>query len=118
MNAMPYDSERVAPQEEYRHKPENKNYSLLGYAVFWLALTWGLIHFVGFAGHGSRVPAHLAGFGTGLAHGFLTVIAWVVSFFNQGVGVYESHNTGAGYNAGFILGLCSWLLSSKLYKRK
>jgi hypothetical protein len=34
-------------------------------------------------------------------------IAFLVSLFNPGVGIYETHNNGAWYNFGFVLGAAS-----------
>jgi hypothetical protein len=47
----------------------------------------------------------VAGFGTGLWHGFVALITLFVSFFNPAVQMYEVHNDGAWYNFGFLLGV-------------
>lgn len=46
----------------------------------------------------------LAGFWLGLWHGFITPVTFVWSLFSSKVGVYEIHNNGGWYNAGFLLG--------------
>ena len=46
----------------------------------------------------------LAGFWSGLWHGIIAPIAFVVSLFNDGVNVYEVHNNGNLYNLGFVIG--------------
>lgn len=46
----------------------------------------------------------VAGFWLGLWHGVITPITFVVSLFNDGVNVYEVHNNGGWYNAGYVLG--------------
>ena len=46
-----------------------------------------------------------AGFLLGVWHGFIVVVAFVVSLFSDSVGVYEVHNTGWSYNLGYLLGL-------------
>ena len=51
--------------------------------------------------------AEPAGFWVGWWHGFIAPIALIVGLFKPGVRMYETHNTGAGYDAGFILGLAS-----------
>ena len=71
------------------------------------------IFFVGFASHNelagvSNAKEHLAGFWVGLVHGFLSIIALIGSIFNKSIGIYESHNSGFGYNAGFVLGMLFW----------
>jgi hypothetical protein len=45
-----------------------------------------------------------AGFWAGYWHGLMAPIAFVVSLFRPGVRVYETHNNGAWYDFGFILG--------------
>lgn len=59
------------------------------------------------AGPGSRwspPDASAAGFFAGLWHGIVVVFALIVSFFAEGVGIYEVHNTGFPYDLGFVLG--------------
>jgi len=57
------------------------------------------------------VPAQLtgesAGFLLGLWHGVTVPFTFVVSLFNDSVGIYEIHNTGWPYNLGFVLGAMS-----------
>lgn len=50
-------------------------------------------------------PAEAAGFFAGLWHGILLIVALVVSFFTDDVRIYEVHNTGIGYDIGFVLGV-------------
>lgn len=47
----------------------------------------------------------VAGFWQGLWHGFIALFTFLVSLFNNNVGVYEVHNNGPWYNFGFILGV-------------
>jgi hypothetical protein len=35
-------------------------------------------------------------------------VAFIVSLFNHRISIYEVHNSGAWYNAGFILGAGAW----------
>ncbi len=44
------------------------------------------------------------GFGTGLWHGFISLVTLFISFFNPAIQMYEVHNTGPLYNLGFLLG--------------
>ena len=53
--------------------------------------------------------AEPAGFWAGLWHGSILPIAFIVSLFKPGVGIYETHNKGGWYNFGFILGASSAL---------
>ena len=48
-----------------------------------------------------------AGFWAGWWHGSIAPIALIVGLFKPGVRIYETNNTGAGYDVGFILGLAS-----------
>ena len=47
----------------------------------------------------------VAGFGTGLWHGIIAPITFVISLFSNDVGMYAIHNNGGWYNAGFLFGL-------------
>lgn len=46
-----------------------------------------------------------AGFWLGLWHGFIAPIMFVVSLFNDTVGIYEVENRGGWYDFGFLLGV-------------
>jgi hypothetical protein len=46
----------------------------------------------------------VAGFWQGLWHGIIAPIAFVVSLFNDAVGMYAVHNNGGWYNFGFLFG--------------
>lgn len=45
------------------------------------------------------------GFWWGLWHGAIAPITFLVSLFQEDVGVYEVHNSGGWYDFGFLLGL-------------
>jgi len=45
-----------------------------------------------------------AGFWLGFWHGLILPITWIISLFTSRVGVYEVHNNGGWYNAGFGIG--------------
>lgn len=49
--------------------------------------------------------ASLAGFWQGLWHGLICPVTFVVSLFDDQVGIYEIHNDGHWYDFGFVLGL-------------
>jgi hypothetical protein len=54
-----------------------------------------------------KVPneeGRVAGFWTGLWHGFASPVMFIISLFNKSIGVYEVHNNGGWYNFGFLLG--------------
>jgi hypothetical protein len=46
----------------------------------------------------------IAGLGTGLWHGLISVVTLIISFANPDVQMYEVHNTGPLYNLGFLIG--------------
>lgn len=46
-----------------------------------------------------------AGFLRGLWHGFIALFTFIISLFNDNLGIYEPHNSGGWYNFGFILGV-------------
>ncbi len=46
----------------------------------------------------------VAGLGTGLWHGLISIVTLIMSFFNPDVQMYETHNTGPLYNLGFLIG--------------
>lgn len=45
------------------------------------------------------------GFWQGLWHGLISPVTFWVSLFNQGVSIYEVHNSGHWYDAGFMIGV-------------
>ena len=45
-----------------------------------------------------------AGFWLGLWHGLILPVTFVVSLFNDSVGIYQVRNTGHLYDLGFVLG--------------
>lgn len=47
----------------------------------------------------------VAGLGTGVWHGFLSLVTLFISFLNPAVQMYEVHNNGSLYNLGFLLGV-------------
>ena len=46
----------------------------------------------------------VAGFWPGLWHGLILPVAFIISLFDDGTGIYEIHNNGNWYNFGFVLG--------------
>jgi len=47
----------------------------------------------------------IAGFWTGLWHGLISPITFVISLFAEQVSVFEVHNNGGWYSFGFLLGV-------------
>ena len=50
-----------------------------------------------------------AGFWLGLWHGFIIVVSYIISLFNETWTIYEANNNGAWYNLGFIIGVAVFL---------
>jgi hypothetical protein len=46
------------------------------------------------------------GFWSGLWHGLISPITFIISIFSDNVNIYEVHNTGNWYDFGFMLGIC------------
>jgi len=46
-----------------------------------------------------------AGFLLGIWHGAIALISFVISLFNDNVGIYEAQNKGGLYDLGFIIGV-------------
>jgi hypothetical protein len=45
------------------------------------------------------------GFWSGLLHGLIAPISFVISLFNDSVAIYAVNNNGGWYNLGYLLGL-------------
>ena len=45
------------------------------------------------------------GFWSGLWHGIISPVTFIISLFTKNVNIYEVHNSGNWYNFGFILGV-------------
>ena len=62
-------------------------------------------------------PGHRAGFWAGLWHGLIIIVTFVISLFNNRIGIYEANNTSWSYNLGFLIGLCFSILAPWRMKR-
>jgi len=54
----------------------------------------------------------IAGFWMGFWHGYIAVITFVISLFNENVNIYEVHNNGGWYDFGFLWGAGAFALCS------
>lgn len=52
-----------------------------------------------------KFDANPAGFWMGLWHGLISFFTFIISLFDNEVGIYETGNSGWPYNLGFILGI-------------
>lgn len=73
-------------------------------------LYFGLFILLGFiltscAAGNEKFVEESAGFWMGLWHGFISLITFVISLFNDNVRVYEFNNSGHLYDLGFIIGI-------------
>lgn len=64
-----------------------------------------VIFFIGCAPNNEKYVSEAAGFWAGLWHGLICIITLIISFFSEGVGIYEVNNTGGWYDFGFVLGI-------------
>jgi len=53
----------------------------------------------------ANAHGRVAGILLGIWHGIISPVTLVISFFNQGVQMYEVHNDGNQYNLGFLIGV-------------
>lgn len=53
----------------------------------------------------ARSAGSADGFWWGLWHGMISPFTFVISLFRDDVGIYEIHNSGGWYDAGFMLGI-------------
>ena len=60
----------------------------------------------------------VAGFWTGLWHGFLAPVTFIISIFTCKVEFYEVHNSGFWYNFGFVLAAGLFLSGGILGRKK
>ena len=52
------------------------------------------------------VDGKSAGFWSGLLHGIISPITFIISLFTDNVNLYEVHNSGNWYDFGFMFGIC------------
>jgi hypothetical protein len=57
----------------------------------------------------TELGGNSAGFWLGVWHGLIAPVTFFVSLFSSGTSVYEVHNNGGWYSAGFLLGLMTTL---------
>lgn len=61
---------------------------------------------------------YVAGFFSGLWHGFISPVTFIISVFSKSIRFYEVHNTGGWYNFGFVLGAGLFLGGGILGRKK
>ena len=69
-------------------------------------------------GGGSHTSDNLAGFFTGIWHGWIAPISLIWGLFNSSIRVYEELNTGWWYDFGFYIAIIGGFGSFSLIRRK
>jgi hypothetical protein len=72
--------------------------------IVFFTLTFLVLVLVSCAPKNEMYLSETAGFWTGLWHGLICFVTFIISLFTDSVGIYEVHNTGRWYNFGFVLG--------------
>ncbi len=72
-------------------------------SILFLLLAMALM--IGCAPQNEMYLEEPAGFWAGLWHGLICLITFIISLFNDSVGIYEVSNNGGWYRFGFVLGL-------------
>ncbi|MCD4737279.1 MAG: hypothetical protein K8R53_14645 [Bacteroidales bacterium] len=71
----------------------------------WILFIFVLVFLSSCAPGNEKFDTEPAGFLYGLWHGFISLITFIISLFNDNVTIYEVDNSGKLYNLGFILGI-------------
>lgn len=74
--------------------------------IHWLI--WGIVFMLvlsSCAAGNIKFDVDPAGFWMGLWHGFISLVTFIISLFNDNVSIYEINNTGKLYDLGFIIGI-------------
>jgi hypothetical protein len=64
-----------------------------------------IFFFMSCAPNNEKYLSEAAGFWSGLWHGLICIITFIISLFSENVGIYEVNNTGGWYDFGFVLGI-------------
>ncbi|MBP1768031.1 MAG: hypothetical protein H6P98_2146 [Candidatus Aminicenantes bacterium] len=60
----------------------------------------------------------IAGFWSGIWHGLISPITFIISLFSRSINIYEVHNSGSWYNLGFVIGAGLFLQGGILGSRR
>jgi hypothetical protein len=69
-------------------------------------------------GGGTFNENHLAGFFTGVWHGWIAPITLILGLFNDNIRVYEIHNSGWWYDFGFYIAIIGGFGGISLTRKK
>ena len=95
-----------------------KNLTALTLVVFLLLILTACVPGPNSAEKTPDEHGHVAGFISGLWHGFISPVTYIVSLFSKNIRIYEVHNNGGWYNFGFVLGAGLFLQGGILGGRK
>ncbi len=68
-------------------------------------------------GDGTNSAYKLAGFFSGVWHGWIAPISLIYSFFHNSTGIYEVNNNGIPYNIGYYMAIISGFGGLALVRR-
>lgn len=69
-------------------------------------------------GDGSNSYTHIAGFFTGIWHGWIAPFTLIYSIFDHNIGIYEIYNNGFAYNFGYYMAIISGFGGLALSRKK
>lgn len=92
---------------------KSKYFALLLTVIFCAALLTGCV-----PGDGANGPGHLAGFFSGVWHGWIAPISLIIRFFDDSRSIYEVYNNGFMYDLGFYMAVISGFCGLSLSRKK
>lgn len=69
-------------------------------------------------GGGNYSPLEPAGFFSGIWHGWIAPFSLVLGIFNKDISIYETFNTGWGYDFGFYISIIAGFGGIQLVRKK
>ncbi|BBH20404.1 hypothetical protein Back11_17490 [Paenibacillus baekrokdamisoli] len=90
-----------------------KRLMLLTIFICFLVLVTGCV-----PGDGTNSSSHPAGFFWGIWHGWLAPLSLIIGLFKQSIRIYEAHNSGWWYDAGFYIAVISGFGGISLSRRR
>lgn len=69
-------------------------------------------------GDGTNTPNNVAGFFSGIWHGWIAPITLIISIFDKNISIYEVNNVGFWYDLGFYMAVISGFGGLALSRRK
>lgn len=89
------------------------------YLTLFVLLLFCAIIFTGCVpGDGANNPNDLAGFFSGIWHGWIAPVSLVIRFFDNDRSIYEVYNNGFMYDLGFYMAVISGFFGLGLTRKK